>query len=252
MKKSITKIAHLLMPLGAVAAMTACNDNDDMPRPGFSKAELHATVTTNSGNAPIQVGALTVNDFIIGTQDINMMFLHENAVEAGVTLDNGTLKSNIDTQLGQSSTAPKHLVLAAGGEVQKAKIGEGETANGIYSELTFKMHKTDESTGNEAANGKSMFLAGELEDKPVHIWLESEEMMLVSSKDEEGYTIEGQTSLLLTFNVDKIFANVNFDNATDFDKDGIIEIGPNNADANGSIHSIIKSNFAASVEFEKE
>src|SRR5690606_4346395 len=204
------------------------------------------------GNTPVQVGALTVNDFIVGTKEVNLMFLHENAVEAGVTLENGTLKPNIDTQLGQSSTAPKHLVLASGGEVQKAKIGEGETPNGIYSELTLKMHKTDESNGNEAAKGKSMFLAGELEGKPVHIWMENEDMMLVPSKDEAGYTIEGQASFLLTYNIDKIFANVNFDFATDFDKDGIIEIGPNNADANGSIHSIIKSNFAASVAFEKE
>jgi hypothetical protein len=252
MKKSLIKIAHVLMPLGAIVAATACNDKDDMPRPGFSKAEIHATVTTNSGNTPIQVGALTVNDFIVGTQEVNLMFLHENAVQAGVTLENGTLQPNIDTQLGKSSAEPKDLVITSEGAIQKAKIGEGETPNGIYSEMTFKMRKTNDSAGNEAAKGKSMFLAGELEGKPVHIWLESEEMMLVPSKDEEGYTIEGQASLVLTFNVDKIFANVNFDNATDFDKDGVIEIGPNNADANGSIHSVIKSNFAASIEFEKE
>lgn len=57
---------------------------------------------------------------------------------------------------------------------------------------------------------------------------------------------------MITFNVDKIFAIVNFDSATDFDKDGILEIGPSNADANGSIHTAIKSNLASSAEFVKE
>lgn len=243
------------MPLGMALVMMACNE-EELPRPGYSKAEINSTLTNNSGtsaspNERIEVGALAISEFTLGTQEVNMMYLPESAVEAGVTLDIGTLKTNIDAQIATSSSKPQTLTLASGGEVKKTKIGEGETPNGIYSEITFKLYKNTDAAGSAAAN-KSLLITGDLEGTPVQIWLEGEEMIRATSKSAEGYQIDGQSSLLVTFNTDKIFANVNFDTASDFDQNGTIEIGPNNADANGSLYSRIKTNFESSVEFVKE
>ena len=247
MRKSVQMIANALLPLGLLVSLTACNE-DDVPRPGYSKAELHATLTSNSNNSTISVGALTIQDFILGTQDVNMMYLPKSALEVGVTLENGTLKSNLEDPLGRANSDQKTLVLASGGEPHRMLIGEGETPNGLYDEITFKLHKNN----SEAANNKSFFMAGELDGKPVQIWLENEDILRATSRSTEGYEVETNSSFLLTFQVDQIFANVNFDSATDFDKNGIIEIGPNNADSNGSIHTVIKSNIPSSISFVKE
>lgn len=243
-------------------AITACND-EDLPRPGHSNAEINSTLTSSNSDANssadisspesrIGIGAFTVTEFTLGMQEVNMMYLPESAVEAGVSLEIGTLKTNIDAEIGTSSSKPQTITLAADGEIRKAKIGEGETPKGVYSEITFKLYKNTAAGGHEAASSNSLFITGDHNGTPVHIWLETEEMIMATSKSADGYEVDGNSSLLLTFNLDKIFANVNFDLASDFDKNGTIEIGPHNADANGSLHSKIKSNFASSVEFVKE
>ena len=177
-----------------------------------------------------------------------MMFLPQSALEVGVTLENGTLKSNLEDPIGRSNSSQKTLVLASAGETHRMLIGEGETPNGLQDEITFQLHKNN----SDAADNKSFLIAGELDGKPVQIWLENEDIIRATSKSTEGYEVATNSSFLLTFQVDQIFANVNFDSATDFDQNGTIEIGPNNADANGSIHTIIKSNIPSSISFVKE
>lgn len=245
------KLSHTLLPLGMMAAMASCTD-DDMPRQGFTRAEIQATATSNAGSTSLTIGDFTVEHFSVGVRNVEMLFLHHDAVDAGVTLENGTLRPNSDSPLARSSSTAKHLVLTAAGQIQNNPVGTGETPSGIYNEITFNLHKIAEANGHAAASGKSLFLAGEVNEKPVHIWLESEESVAVPAKSSEGYEISGQALFVIKFNLDRILANVNFDNATDFDNDGIIEIGPNNADANGSIYNVIRNNIAASIEFEKQ
>jgi len=245
------KLSSALLPLGMMLAMTSCTD-DDMPRQGFARAEIQATASSNAGNSPITIGDFTVGHFSVGVRNLDLMFLHHDAVAAGVTLENGTLKSNADSPLGRASIKANHLVLMAANEIQNSTVGIGETPRGIYNEMKFNLNKISETNGHEATSGKSLFLAGSVNDKPVHIWFESEDTISAPAKSSDGYEIDGQTLFVLKFNLDRILANVNFVNAADFDKNGIIEIGPNNADANGSIYNVIKNNIAASVEFEKQ
>ncbi|HLT06856.1 MAG TPA: hypothetical protein VK014_04975 [Cyclobacteriaceae bacterium] len=247
MRSTIKYLSHALLPLGMIATLSACND-DDMPRHGFTRAELHATASSTSGETPITVGDFSLEHFNIGIKDVEMMFLHHDAVAAGVTLENGTLKPNTDSPLAKSSAPAKHLVLANAGEVQENAIGNGDTPSGIYNEIKFNWSKSVDSYGP----AKSFFLSGTVNDKPVHIWMESEDAVIVPAKSSAGYEISGRATFVLEFNLDRILANVNFNNATDFDNDGIIEIGPNNADANGSIYNVIRNNIAASVQFAKQ
>lgn len=251
MKKSILTRSGTLVILGMMVAMTACKE-DDLPRPGHSRAEIQATATSHSGNSPLTIGDFTVDHLSIGIQQLEMMFLHHNAIEAGVTMENGTFKTNEDSPLGKSSAAPKHLVLAADGKSQLSPVGAGETVNGLYNKFNFRLRKITEANGFEAAVGKSFFLSGKVDGRTVHIWLDSEDLFSAPSKSPEGYQVDDRTVFLLKFNFDRILANVNFRNALDFNGDGVVEIGPNNADANGSIYNVIKNNLASSVEFEKE
>jgi hypothetical protein len=85
MRNSIKKLSHALLPLGVMATMMACSD-DDMPKHGFTRAEIQATATSNAGANPIVIGDFTVEHFSAGVQNVEMMFLHHDAVAAGVTL----------------------------------------------------------------------------------------------------------------------------------------------------------------------
>ena len=238
-----------MLPLGMMATMMACTD-DDMPRHGFTRAEIQATAISNAGTAPITIGDFTVEHFSVGLRNVEMMFLHHDAVDAGVTLENGTLKPNTDSPLARSAAATKQLILTNAGEIQRIPVGTGETPSGIYNEITFNLSKIANDTYGPTE--KSLVLAGKVDEKPVLIWLESEDVVSVPAKSSAGYEISGTAAFLLEFNLDKILANVNFTNATDFDKDGTIEIGPNNADANGSIYNVIRNNIASSIEFGKQ
>ncbi|HLW21231.1 MAG TPA: hypothetical protein VKX33_12955 [Cyclobacteriaceae bacterium] len=251
MRKSIIKLSSALLPLGMMLVMTSCTD-DDMPRQGFARAEIQATATSNSGASPVVIGDFTVDHFSVGIRNLDLMFLHHDAVAAGVTLENGTLKSNADSPLGKASLKANHLVLMTEGGLQNSPVATGETPRGIYNEIKFNLNKISETSGHEATSGKSLFLSGLVDGKTVQIWFDSEETISVPAKSSEGYEISGPTSFLIKFNLDRILANVNFNNATDFDKNGIIEIGPNNIEANGSIYNVIKNNIAASVEFEQQ
>lgn len=247
MRNPIKNLSHALLPLGLAAMMMACND-DDMPRHGFTRAEIQAIPTTTSGASPITIGDFELEHFNIGVKNVEMMFLHYDAVAAGVTLENGTLKPNSDSPLARSSSAAKQLVLANTGNIQSNTIGTGETPSGIYNEIKLSWSRSVDIYGP----AKSFFLSGKVNDKTVHIWLDGEEEVSIPAKSSTGYEISGQTLFVIEFNLDKILANVNFDNATDFDNNGIIEIGPNNADANGSIYNVIRNNIAASMQFQKQ
>ena len=249
MRNPIKQLSHALLPLGVMATMMACTD-DDMPRHGFTRAEIQATATSNADSTPITIGDFTVEHFSVGAQNVEMMFLHHDAVDAGVTLENGTLKPNSDSPLARSSAAAKQLILTNAGELQNTPVAKGETPSGIYNELTFKLTKIANDTNGPT--GKSLVLTGTVDEKPVLIWLESEDIVSVPAKSSEGYEISGEALFILEFNLDKMLASVNFDNATDFNNNGIIEIGPNNVDANGSIFNVIRNNIAASMQFQKQ
>jgi hypothetical protein len=249
MRNSIKKLSHALLPLGVMATMMACSD-DDMPKHGFTRAEIQATATSNAGANPIVIGDFTVEHFSAGVQNVEMMFLHHDAVAAGVTLENGTLKPNTDSPLARSGVATKQLILTNAGEIQSSPVGTGETPSGIYNEITFNLTKITNDT--YGPTGKSIVLAGKVDEKPVLIWLESEDAISVPAKSSTGYEVSGQASFVIEFNLDKILANVNFDNATDFNNNGTVEIGPNNIDANGSIYNAIRNNITASLQFQKQ
>lgn len=252
MRTSMKRFSNALMPMALLLSVAACNDNDDLPRPGFSKVELHAAASSNSGGGTVTIGDFAVSDFIVGTQEVNMMYLPAAAVEAGVTIENGTLKPNNDAPLAKSASEARELIVVAEGDHQTAKIGEGETHNGIYSEITFKLHKITGPSVNDVVSGKSFFLSGDWNGTAVVIFLENEESILAPSRSAEGYEVSGKSSFIINFNLDRILANVNFGAAEDFNQNGIIEIGPNNVDANGSIYTVIRNNINASVNFEVE
>ena len=247
MRNPIRNLSHALLPFGMMATMMSCTD-DDMPRHGITEAEIQATATSSSGASPIVIGDFELEHFNIGVENVEMMFLHHDAVDAGVTLENGTLKPNSDAPLARSSSAAKQLILANTGNIQSDAIGAGETPSGIYNEIKLNWSKSVDIYGP----AKSFFLSGKVNDKTVHIWMENEDLVSIPAKSSTGYEISGRAVFVIEFNLDRILANVNFDNATDFDNDGIIQIGPNNAEANGSIYNVIRNNIASSIQFYKQ
>src|SRR5690606_41478994 len=102
MRNTLKQLSQVLLPLGMMATMVACTD-DDMPKHGFTRVDIQATATSASGDAPIIIGDFTLEHFIVGVKDVEMMFLHHDAVPAGVTLVNSTLKPKTDSPFAKSS-----------------------------------------------------------------------------------------------------------------------------------------------------
>jgi hypothetical protein len=66
-----------------------------------------------------------------------------------------------------------------------------------------------------------------------------------------GVEVEGQSEMVLDFDMTKLFAGVDFSLAVDGNADGKIEIGPNGVDGNTLLYSRIMSNIDSAVTLKK-
>lgn len=95
-------------------------------------------------------------------------------------------------------------------------------------------------------------LTGEVDGKLPGTWTGSEMEIKALSKSALGIEVEGQTDLVMVFDMNKLFQRIDFSNPVDADGDGHIEIGPYSLDVNGSILSKIEDNLKSSVILEKK
>jgi hypothetical protein len=254
MKRSFLNIGRIFMPFGIAFSLIACTTDDETPVEGESRVTLRGTAQESQAGAPnsrVVVGAFAVSEFQVGSQDVEMSYAAKSQIGAGINLGNINLSTNINAELGTSASQPKTNVLIANGEHQVAVIGEGRTPDGTYTEITFDLHQNTTAPEGDFARGKSLYIIGEINNTPARIWFEAEESLRATAQSAQGYQIEGNTDLWLYFNMDQLFANTNFSAAQDLNGDGIIDIGPNNVDGNGTLHTSLRSNLSSSVEFVK-
>ncbi|MBT0812018.1 hypothetical protein KIH41_12080 [Litoribacter ruber] len=254
MKKSFLNIAKVMMPFGLAFGMIACTTTEDgTPVESESRVALRATADQNVGgeNSRVDVGAMSVTEFQVGTQDVEMRYAAKSEIGAGINLGNISLSTNLNAELGTSASQPKSNLLIQNGEHQTAVIGEGRTPDGTYTEITFDLYQNTNVEQDHFAYGKSLYIIGEVNNTPTRIWFETEEELRATSRDTGGYAIDGDADLWLYFDLQSMFNGVDFSAATDADADGFIDIGPNDVDGNGDIHAAIRANLDSSVEFVK-
>lgn len=249
-----TTILNLMVPLALVLSLASCNNDDDNIKEGESRITIKSTAQitqTTSENSRVVVGAFSIRNFQVGIQNFDMSYAASSDIKAGVNIGNLQLKSNATTEVGTSASQPKTSILINEGVYQTAVIGEGSTPNGNYTEITFKLHQNQTAGTDSFVKGKSLYIIGEVSGKPARIFMTGEEPIRATASATNGYEINGNTDLLVRFNLNNLFANMNLATATDGNGDGIIDIGPNNVDNNSALFTKIRANLNSSVEFVK-
>lgn len=251
MKKTIL---NLLLPLAIVVTLGSCNNDDDNLTPGESQITLKGTAhqgSSGSANARVSVGGYSITHFQVGIQNLDMSYAAAADIKAGVNIGNLTLKSNANAGLGTAASQPKTHNFILDSKQEASVIGEGLTPNGNYTEVTFRLFKNNTAAADNFLNGKSLYIMGSVNAKPVRVWMTAEEPIRATAAAANGYEINTNADLMIRFNLNSLFANMNLATAIDGNNDGIIDIGPNNVDGNGLLHTKIKSNLNSSVEFVK-
>jgi len=245
-----------MMPLGLGLMLMACSDDEETPREGYSQVTLKSTAEGESGtsseNGRVKAGIMSVNSFKVGTQEMEMKYVSMAEINAGISIGNGTLQSNLSAELGSKVSQKKNLSLIADGESKVVVIGEGETPNGNYTEVIFKLYQNTEAGTESEMQDKSLLIVGEVEGKPSKIWLEAEKELRAAAESSQGYEVNGNTDMTVVFDMQQVFAGVDMSAALDTDLDGTIEIGPGNVDGNGALYSKIESNIESAVMLKKQ
>ncbi|UCS94755.1 hypothetical protein KZP23_07020 [Echinicola marina] len=256
MKKSTNNIAKWMMPLSLGLMMMACSENDEMPKEGYSQVTLKSTAQGESGssseNSRVDVGAMSVTSFQVGTKDMEMKYVSQAEINAGISIGNGTLMTNISAELGSEVSQEKSLSLVADGESKVEVIGEGETPNGNYSEVIFKLYQHSEGSAESEMENKSMLIMGEVEGKPTKVWLSAEKELRAVAESSQGYKVEGNTDMTVVFDMEAMFEGVNMSAALDGNSDGTVEIGPGNVDGNSVLYGQVENNLEGAVTLKQQ
>lgn len=255
MKKRTLIYANWLFVSTIGFLMLACNDNhEDVLEEPQSQASLSATAHLGSSNPSdrVLVNGFTTTEFKVATKDVEMRYAAKADILAGISLGNITLKTNVNSSLQTSSAEEQSITLISDGTVRSSAMGSGSTPEGKYREVDFRLFKNTSVEQSDAMYNKSLWLSGEVDGKVCDIWMEAEKIIVAKAESSEGVDVDGQTEMELVFDLEKLFANVDFATAIDSNLDGKIEIGPGSADANTAIFTQIESNLESAVVLKKK
>jgi hypothetical protein len=255
MKKYQALLGKISLALAMGLVFSSCSNEDEQSiTDPQTKAKLSATATSpsssNSENSRVVIGGMTVSNFYVGTQNVEMKYYAKADLLAGISLGNLQLKSNTSASLQSSSSSKKTLTLVSSGNSQFSVIGEGNTPEGNYKEVTFKLFKNTEGNANSPMFQKSLMITGEVNGKITTFWTESEKVIRAASESSTGVQLDNNTEMVLVFELEKLFSGVDFKTALDANQDGRIEISPNSPDGNLVLFNRIESNLESAVSLK--
>ncbi|QDH78765.1 hypothetical protein FKX85_06840 [Echinicola soli] len=256
MKSTMKNCAKWIMPLSLGLVMMACSDDEETPKEGYSQVTLKSTAEGNSEstseNNRVDVSGMSITSFQVGTRDMEMKYVSQAGIDAGISIGNGILETNISAELGSQVSQEKSLTLVADGESQVSVIGEGETPNGSYTEVIFKLYQHSEASAESEMKDKSMLIQGEVEGKSTQVWFAAEKQLRAVAESSQGYEVNGNTDMTVVFDLEAMFAGVEMDAALDANADGVVEIGPDNVDGNAALYSKIESNIESAIVLKNQ
>lgn len=251
MRRYIFDLPRVMMTIISLCFLGACNYGDNTLPERESKVTLYGTAQTPGVDASnsVRVGQFIINNFQVGTQEVDMSFASSTEFGIGSNINNANIRSNEDAELATAASHPQTNILISSGDHRTAVIGEGNTPNGNYTEITFKLYQNKSASSGSFARDKSLYLLGTFSGKPVRLWLTGEETIRAAADTPNGYEISTNSDLLLRFNLEKLLENIDLEDARDGNRDGFIDIGPNNVDGNADLHSSLRTNVTGAVEF---
>jgi hypothetical protein len=254
MKLKFENVMYGGLAIAAGLSLFSCTEdkNDPITEPQ-NKARLEATARQSSPeNGRTNVNGFVVSEFAVGTKNVEMKYFAAADLVAGIDLGDLELKSNLNAGLQSSSSEEKSMALISGGESKVSIVGEGDTPEGNYKEVTFELYQNQSVQANDPMYKKSMWITGEVNGKLTQLWTEKETVIEASSESSTGIEVEENSELLLVFELEELFKGVDFASAVDANADGRIDIYPNSPDGNAEILAQIESNLKNSVKFEEQ
>lgn len=208
----------------AIAIISCSKDESTSKNSGV--VALNAKATYNAAaRLNARANSIAISSFIVNLKEIEFEFNDDNENnDDDLTSDFGfddDLKLNGPFQLNLLN-APATLTIA-------------ELPNGVYEEIEFKLDKND--IASNLMFNKSIEIKGTINGTPFVYWDDEDESFEVDFDDSNNnITVANNTlNLSLEFNLNEVVSAVNLASATDGNGNGIIEIGPNNIDGNGSL-----------------
>ncbi len=237
-------------------ASFSCIDQDD--EPVITEPQAQATLTASasqvddgSSNSRVAINGFTASQFTVGTRNVEMTYASKADLLGGISIGDIELKTSVNASLQTSSSSPKSLVLVSSGQARVSTVGEGETPEGNYTKVDFDLYENTEVSENDPMFEKSILIAGEIDGQLTTIWTEMEKTITARSENSAGVEVDGETEMMLDFDMEKLFEGIDFTTAVDSDGDGRIEISPNSPDGNSAILAQIESNIESAVLLKK-
>jgi len=128
------------------------------------------------------------------------------------------------------------------------QIGNATIPTGTIEKIRFTLHKSEDWANENPLFDRSIFIAGTIKGYPFEMWHDVNEHF----DFENPISFEGGTiTISINFDIDDFISSIHaidLTQARDEDRDGLIEINPDNDDGNKEIAELIKENIKAAAD----
>lgn len=233
MKNRFLSLAILGLSLTALS----CSDDENGTSGDNVKLTAQTTYTINKTSAAKVLGNVVVTSFKINIKEI------EFDMDDDFSTGDGFYGDDDDIEL----KGPFELNLL-GGPIEIVGLN---VPNGVYEEVEFKIHKGVNSSSDMF--NKSIKIEGTINSTPFVFWHNVEEDFEIDYENTtQQLVVSDGTNVNVVFNFDlnSVLNSVDLSLATDINKDGLIEINPNDSDGNQLLANQIKNKIKEFCDLE--
>lgn len=132
-------------------------------------------------------------------------------------------------------------------------IGTVDIPDGTYKIVRFKLHKDSDRAETDPLYDRSLYLKGTIDGTPFEFWHDASENFDIENTG--GIVVaENNVEISVQFTIDQFLNTlhtIDLSAAVDEDKNGLIEINPDNDDGNGDIADKLKDNIKEAADLIK-
>ncbi len=213
----------------------------------------------NDGKSNVQLVVKSSTKLPISTKKalsqgivIDKFLVNIDEIEFDVT-DEWEKKLNDSIIEAQELKGPYLVNLMSSDALNGLSIGSTLIPNAAYEEVEFEFDRCIDVNNREMYN-KSIYITGKINDKPFTLWYKDEVEFEISLANNVNFVLNEQDiKLYVDFNIARIINNLttfNLFSATDGNKNGTLEIGPDDTDGNQGLAKKIIEALQDSIELD--
>ncbi|MBS9524288.1 hypothetical protein KI659_09700 [Litoribacter alkaliphilus] len=230
MKKRILSLSLLS---AMAVSLFSCNNNEQDQLVSNVTVSARAIAVNAPGPNQRNINGATFVTMDVGLRDVGLLEQGDQP-NAAKTISNG----------------PHHFRLMRNTAPQTEQIGSAQIRHGEFDRLAVRLDR-NQSFGVDGSDGTSLFIVGSVNDRDLHIFTTAETVLSVDA-DGGPYSITSDEQLYLNVDMNTLFTGINFNDATDGNGDGTIEIEPDNVDGNAALYQQIMGNLPSAVSLTRE